>query len=59
MMNMYPTNELTSSYTSVSRHTSNIIIDMRTNGAANETSWVLTDVDGNIIKQRKGALSPQ
>ncbi|MFN8318923.1 MAG: peptide-N-glycosidase F-related protein [Saprospiraceae bacterium] len=51
-------NELTSSYTSVSRHTSNIIIDMRTNGAANETSWVLTDVDGNIIKQRKGALSP-
>lgn len=51
-------NELSSNYTAVPKHASTIIIDMRTNGAANETSWVLTDVDGNILKQRKGGLSP-
>ncbi|HRG66676.1 MAG TPA: hypothetical protein PLV12_12750, partial [Saprospiraceae bacterium] len=45
-------------FAAVPKHTSTIIVDMRTNGASNETSWVLTDVDGNILKQRKGGLSP-
>lgn len=51
-------NELTSKFNAVPKYESTVIIDMRTNGAANETSWVLTDIDGNILKQRKGGLSP-
>ncbi|MBK7221539.1 MAG: hypothetical protein IPH94_09470 [Saprospiraceae bacterium] len=51
-------NQLSTTFAAVPKHTSTIIIDMRTNGASNETSWVLTDVEGNILKQRKGGLSP-
>ncbi len=35
-----------------------VIIIMRTNAAANETSWKLLDSDGVVIRSRDGGLSP-
>ncbi|MBK8699003.1 MAG: T9SS type A sorting domain-containing protein [Saprospiraceae bacterium] len=51
-------NTATSSFKKAPKFKSDVIIQMRTNGASNETSWVLTDADGNVIRQRKGGLQP-
>ena len=53
-----PNNRLTSSFNGVKKFQADVIIQMRTNGAYEETSWVLTDASGNTIRQRKGGLTP-
>jgi hypothetical protein len=51
-------NTMETSFTAVKKWNSDIIIQMRTNNAANETSWTLTDAAGTVLRSRKNGLSP-
>lgn len=48
---------MTSTVRPVTVHADNIRVNMFTNGAANETSWVLYDMDGNTIASSPSGLS--
>lgn len=50
-------NYFKTAFTTPKQHSSNIVVQMRTNSFPNETSWTLKDASGNILKSRKNALS--
>lgn len=39
------------------QHSSDVVVQLRTNNFPNETSWTLKDASGNILKSRKNGLN--
>jgi hypothetical protein len=50
-------NEKTSQISFIPAHKTDIVVEMRTNDAANETSWRLYDAAGAVLASRTGGLS--